>query len=96
MEAASGYYRASYNPSLQDPSLKEDQDRINAGPKTVPTLALHGTRDPPRRIDAFENEDMDRFFTGGLEKVIVPGTGHFMHQEQPQEVNPRIVEFLER
>ena len=96
VEAALGYYRASYNPPLQDPSLKEDQERISAGPITVPTLALHGTRDRPRRIDAFESEAMDRFFTGGLEKVIIPGSGHFMHQEKPQEVNPRIVEFLKR
>ena len=96
VEAALGYYRASYNPSLQDPSLKQDQDRISTGPITVPTLALHGTRDRPRRIDAFKSEAMDRFFTGGLEKVIIPGTGHFMHQEKPREVNPRIVEFLRR
>ena len=39
---------------------------------------------------------MDRFFTGGLERVIIPGTGHFMHQEKPSEVNPKIVEFLTR
>ena len=96
VEAALGYYRASYNPSLQDPSLKQDQDRISTGPITVPTLALHGTRDRPRRMDAFKSEAMDRFFTGGLEKVIIPGTGHFMHQEKPREVNPRIVEFLRR
>ena len=76
--------------------LKDDQERIIAGPITVPTLALHGTRDRPRRIDAFESETMDRYFTGGLEKVIIPGTGHFMHQEKPEEVNPRIVEFLKR
>ena len=96
VEAALGYYRASYNPSLQDPSLEQDQDRISTGPITVPTLALHGTRDRPRRIDAFKSEAMDRFFTGGLEKVIIPGTGHFMHQEKPREVNPKIVEFLRR
>jgi pimeloyl-ACP methyl ester carboxylesterase len=96
VEAALGYYRARYKPSLQDPSLKEDQDRINAGPITIPTLAFHGTRDRPRRIDAFESETMDRYFTGGLEKVIIPGTGHFMHQEKPQEVNPRILEFFKR
>ena len=47
-------------------------------------------------MDAFKSEAMDRFFTGGLEKVIIPGTGHFMHQEKPREVNPRIVEFLRR
>ena len=96
VEAALGYYRARYSPALQDPSMREDQDRVNAGPVTVPTLALHGTRDRPRRLDAFESEAMDRFFTGGLEKVIIPGTGHFMHQEKPAEVNPKIVEFLTR
>jgi pimeloyl-ACP methyl ester carboxylesterase len=39
---------------------------------------------------------MDAFFTGGLEKVIIPGAGHFMHQEKPAEVNPKIVDFLTR
>ncbi len=96
VEAALGYYRARYNPTPQDPALQDAQERISAGPITVPTLALHGTRDRPKRIDAFEGETMDQYFAGGLEKVIIPGTGHFMHQEKPQEVNPRIVEFLER
>ena len=96
VEAALGYYRARYSTALQDPSMRQDQDRVNAGPVTVPTLALHGTRDRPKRLDAFESEAMDRFFTGGLEKVIIPGTGHFMHQENPEEVNPKIVEFLTR
>ena len=96
VEAALGYYRARYSPALQDQSMREDQDRVNAGPVTVPTLALHGTRDRPKRLDAFESEAMDRFFTGGLEKVIISGTGHFMHQEKPAEVNPKIVEFLTR
>ena len=94
VEAALGYYRARHNPTLQDPSLNEAQERINAGPITVPTLAFHGTRDRPKRLDSFESEAMDRFFTGPLEKVIIPGTGHFMHQEKPEEINPRIVEFL--
>ena len=96
VEAALNYYRARYNPALQDPSMREYEDRVNKGPVTVPTLALHGTRDRPKRLDAFESAAMDRFFTGGLEKVIIPGTGHFMHQEKPAEVNPRIVEFLTR
>ena len=94
VEAALGYYRARYSPTLQDPSLREEQARVAAGPVTVSTLALHGTRDRPRRLDAFESTAMDAFFTGGLEKVIIPGTGHFMHQEKPTEVNPRIVNFL--
>ncbi len=94
VQAALSYYRAGYNPALQDPALKEEQDRVNTAPIPVPTLALHGTRDRPRRLEAFQS--MDRLFTGGLEKVIIPGTGHFVHQEKPSEVNPRIVRFLER
>ena len=75
-------------------AVAADAARINAGPVTVPTLALHGTRDRPRRLEAFESAAMDAYFTGGLERVIIPGTGHFMHQERPEEVNPKIVAFL--
>ena len=96
VEAALSYYRARYNPALQDASLSADQAQVNAGPVTVPTLALHGTRDRPKRLESFESAAMDAFFTGGLEKVIIPGAGHFMHQEKPAEVNPLIVEFLTR
>lgn len=96
VEAALGYYRARYNQALQDSSLEDVQRRISAGPITVPTLALHGTSDRPKRIDAFESRSMDLFFTGGLEKVIIPGTGHFMHQEKPDQVNPQILEFIAR
>ena len=81
--AALGYYRARYDAAQADAAAQADQARIAAGPVTVPTLALHGTRDRPRRLDAFESAAMDAYFTGGLEKVIIPGTGHFMHQERP-------------
>ena len=94
--AALNYYRARYDPALQDPSQREDQARVEAGPVTVPTLALHGTRDRPKRLESFQSANMDNFFTGGLQKVVIPGTGHFMHQEKPEEVNPIILEFLQR
>ena len=68
--------------TTQDPALQDVQERVTAAPITVPTLALHGNRDRPRRLDAFQ--DMDRFFTGRLEKVVIQGTSHFLHQEKPQ------------
>ena len=37
---------------------------------------------------------MDDLFLKGLEKVVVPGTGHFLHVERPHDVNRRIVEFF--
>ena len=38
---------------------------------------------------------MDDLFLTALEKVIVPGTGHFVHVERPDEVNGRIVAFFQ-
>ena len=76
--------------------MRADQARIDAGPVTVPTLALHGTRDRPRRLEAFQSAATDAYFAGALERVIIPGTGHFMHQEKPEAVNPHIVDFLRR
>jgi pimeloyl-ACP methyl ester carboxylesterase len=35
------------------------------------------------------------FFPNGLEKIIVPGAGHFVHQEQPEVVNRKVLEFLQ-
>ena len=92
LEASLGYYRQNFSPDLQDPALRDVQKRANTNPISVPTLALHGTRDRPGALEVFQS--MDRFFTGELERVVIPETGHFMHLEKPQEVNRRIVGFL--
>jgi pimeloyl-ACP methyl ester carboxylesterase len=91
VEAALDYYRHSFHPANRDPRLQAQQERMTA-PTAVPTLALHGTRDRPGRLEAFEG--MDDLFTAGLEKVVLPGAGHFVHLERPDEVNRRIVAFL--
>jgi pimeloyl-ACP methyl ester carboxylesterase len=90
--AALNYYRHTFHPAHRDPALQALQERINTAPTPVPTLALHGTQDRPGRLEAFEG--MDDLFRSGLQKVIVPGTGHFLHLEQPEVVNQHIVSFL--
>ena len=92
--AALSYYRHTFHPANRDPALHILQTRVSSAPTPVPTLALHGTRDRPGRLEAFEG--MDDLFPKGLEKVVVPGTGHFVHVERPGEVNRRIVEFFQR
>jgi len=91
--AALSYYRHSFHPANRDPALQALQERASTAPTAVPTLALHGTRDRPGRLEAFDG--MDDLFTKGLEKVVLPGAGHFVHVERPAEVNRRIVEFFQ-
>jgi pimeloyl-ACP methyl ester carboxylesterase len=91
--AALNYYRHTFNPANRDPALAALQEKV-ISPTPVPVLAFHGTKDRPGRLEAFER--MDQFFTKGVEKVVLPGTGHFVHLERPVEVNAKIVEFLRR
>jgi pimeloyl-ACP methyl ester carboxylesterase len=37
---------------------------------------------------------MDHLFSNGLEKVVLEGTGHFLHLERPDEVNAKIISYL--
>ena len=90
--AALSYYRHTFQPTHHDPALQELQARVRTAPTPVPTLAMHGTKDRPGRLDAFEA--LDDLFTTGVEKVILPSTGHFLHLERPQEVTQRILAFL--
>jgi len=50
-------------------------------------------KDRSGRLGAFET--MDDLFAQVLEKVILPGTGHFLHLKRPEEVNQRLVAFLQ-
>jgi pimeloyl-ACP methyl ester carboxylesterase len=92
--AALNYYRHTMNPANRDPALAALQEQVTTTRTPVPALALHGTKDRPGRLAAFEG--MDQFFAAGLEKVILPGAGHFLHLERPLEVNAKVVEFLRR
>lgn len=91
--AALNYYRHTFHPANHDPALQALQERVNTAPTPLPTLAVHGTRDRPGRLEAFAA--MDHLFVRGLEKVVLPGAGHFVHLERPEEVNRRIVAFLQ-
>ena len=91
--AALNYYRHTFHPANRDPALQALQERASTAPTSVPTLALHGTRDRPGRLEAFEG--MDDLFVKGVEKVVYPGAGHFVHLERPSDVNRRIVEFFQ-
>ena len=69
--------------------------RRSSQPTPVPTLYLHGTDDGVMGTEIVVEDELRPFFPAGLELVMVPGTGHFLHLEEPDVVNHRIVTFLQ-
>jgi pimeloyl-ACP methyl ester carboxylesterase len=92
--SALNYYRHTFHPAHRDPALDVLREKVASTPIPVPALAFHGTRDRPGRMAAFER--MDKHFAASLEKIVIPGAGHFIHLERPDEVNRKIVEFLKK
>ena len=80
------------NPANQVPALADVQARINMSPVMVPTLYFHGARDGCVGMELLEG--MEQLFPSGLETVIVPDAGHFVHQERSDIVNAKLLEFL--
>jgi pimeloyl-ACP methyl ester carboxylesterase len=91
--AAASYYKQVFLPALQDVALVDLQARIGTTPITMPALYLHGARDGCVGADI---ETERSLFAAGVEAVVVPGTGHFLHLEKPDVVNETILAFLER
>jgi pimeloyl-ACP methyl ester carboxylesterase len=90
--AALAYYRHTLNPLLQRPELAATQERVQMSPVTVPSLYIHGAADGCIGLELADG--MEIFFPAGLERLVVPEAGHFVHQERPDVVNAKLLEFL--
>jgi pimeloyl-ACP methyl ester carboxylesterase len=93
LAAAIGYYRVTFGNAPQDPALADLQAK-GAGEIRVPTLYLHGIDDGTLGIEGVVDDELRPFFPAGLQVERVPGTGHFLHLERPEAVNPLITGFL--
>jgi pimeloyl-ACP methyl ester carboxylesterase len=94
-EAAIGYYRAMLGTAPPDAALA-DVSAAGSGPVPVPTLYLHGQDDGCMGVELADRAVLDALLPEGSDVQIVPASGHFLHLEQPAEVNARILEFLAR
>lgn len=87
--ATLSYYRAMLDPTRADPALasvRRDLERDI----TVPTLTIFGEED--MRADFAEAQRS--CFKGPYRAVNVPGCGHFLHREKPDEVTALVIEWL--
>lgn len=92
--AALGYYRATLGAGKKDPAL----DAIEAAgsqPAPQPCLYLHGRNDGC--LGAALVRDAIQFLpVEGSRVEMIDDAGHFLHLEQPDIVNPMIVDFVTR
>jgi pimeloyl-ACP methyl ester carboxylesterase len=92
LAAALGYYRAALGGVGVDPVLDAVQ-AAGSNVTTQPTLYLHGRTDGCMGVELAETATA--FLTSeGSRLEIVDGAGHFLHLENPVEVNQLIVDFL--
>jgi pimeloyl-ACP methyl ester carboxylesterase len=92
LEAAIGYYRATLGPALRSPADPNALAAAMATPINVPALMIHGRDDGC--IGAELLTGMEALFPKGLKIEVMPGAGHFVHQERPAQVNELMLEFL--
>lgn len=89
--AALGYYRAALGDGFRDPAL-DDAQAATQGWATQPHLYLHGRNDGCIGVEVAETAAA--MAPSNVTVEIVDGVGHFLHLEQPDRINARVIEFL--
>jgi len=92
LEAAIGYYRATLGPAFSMPADLNTLAAMMNIPINVPAIMFHGRDDGC--IGAETLDGMEKLFPKGLKIDLVPGAGHFVHQERPDQVNDLLLKFL--
>jgi pimeloyl-ACP methyl ester carboxylesterase len=91
LQAAIGYYRAMFDPSRHHPAYTAAQ-AASAGSPSQPTLYLHGATDGCMGREVAG--DVLASLPEGSRQHVVEKAGHFLHLEQPTEVNRLVLDFL--
>ena len=80
------YYRGL----VRIPSTKPDFFKRATENIKVPMLVVYGEDDPARSVSESERP----FFDGEYRREIIPHAGHFVHREQPEQLNRLLIEQL--
>ena len=64
----------------------------SASPTPKPTLYLHGAADDALGVELVQG--LEQFLAEGSDVTVFEGLNHFLHLEDPDTVNKRILEFV--
>ncbi len=85
-------YRHRWGFEAGDPAYAGDNAQLTPAPRlAVPTLVLHGSADTCNLPAT--SEGRAHYFTGGYERRVLDGVGHFPQREAPQAVSDAILKF---
>lgn len=85
------YCRQLFAPPPEDPAAQALEARASRAIE-APSLYLHGAEDGCMSADS--SEGMEAVFKNGMQQIVLPNVGHFLHLEPREEVKSRILEFL--
>jgi len=90
--AVLAYYRALVRPFPRPPRQYRRWAGAEMRLPVVPTLYLHGSED--RTLDARLTTRVADLLPAGSDTCLLPGAGHFLHLERPDEVGRQVLKFL--
>jgi pimeloyl-ACP methyl ester carboxylesterase len=86
-------YRHRFGLAPGDPAVEDTERRLTALPSiSVPAIVLHGSDDGVAPLAISERHA--RFFTGAYERRVVPGVGHNVPQEAPQQFATAVLSLI--
>lgn len=92
LQAALGYYRATFGEGHRNPEHQHLQQLVGADSPAQPTLYLHGADDGCIGLEV--SRDAAAHAPSHVRFAEIEGAGHFIQLEKPDEVSRLILDFL--